>query len=81
MCLVSAAIRLRDAEWEAAGFTVSKRHEKGFPSHAIPFHLSSAFLRSPIRDGKMRCFEKAAFWNDHFIKEAHCSYGLFSVEN
>lgn len=80
MCLVSAAIRQRDGESEAAGFTASKQNEKGFPSHPIPLHCSSASVSSPDRDGEMRCFEKAAFWNDHFIKGAHCSRDLFSVE-
>lgn len=80
---MSAAIRQRDGESEAAGFTASKKSMKGLPiaSRPVQFHFGAAFLRSPNRDGKMRRSEKAAFWNDHFVKGAHCSQGLFSVES
>ena len=80
MCALFSAIRQRrDGELEAACFTASKKHEKDFPSHAIPFNFRSALVRSPNRDGKMRCFEKAAFWKDHFIKGAG-AWSLWRIE-
>lgn len=67
---------------QLAGFTASRKHEKGLPSHPILFHSGSVFdmshPRSPNRAGRMRCFEQAACRKELFIKGAHCSQGLFS---